>query len=179
MSKYHQRRGFSFSSCFATLFGVILLPITILGLYYIEEFALSEYLTKEFAKKNYIEASADTIEADKEGKLVLIHGKAATTDILNDDIFNTKVDNSLSLNRKVEMYQWEETKHKYVGAVKFIRREFLGDTRVPGLKYREDVPFSEQLYKKNPSEVFTGIILKHYNYPRIGSLTWQANKEIK
>ena len=113
MSKYHQRRGFSFSSCFATLIGVILLPIAILGLYYIEEFALSEYLTKEFAKKNYIETSADTIEADKEGKLVLIHGKAATADILNDDIFNTKVDNSLSLNRKVEMYQWEETKHKH------------------------------------------------------------------
>lgn len=70
-----------------------------------------------------------------------------------------------------------ESKHQYVGAVKFIRREFLGDTRVPDLKWREDVPFSEQLYAKNPKEVFTGIILKHYNYPRKGSLTWQACHE--
>ncbi len=113
MSKYHRRRGFSFSSCFATAFGIFLLPITILGLYYIEEFALSEYLTKEFAKKNYIETSANTIDSDKEGKLLLIHGNATTTDILTDNTFNQKVDNSLSLKRKVEMYQWEETRHKH------------------------------------------------------------------
>lgn len=73
-----------------------------------------------------------------------------------------------------------ESKHRYVGAVKFIRREFLGDTRIPELKWHEDVPFSEQLYAKNPKEVFTGIILKHYNYPHKGSLTWQAcHKEEK
>ena len=72
-----------------------------------------------------------------------------------------------------------ESKHKYVGAVKFIRREFLGDTRIPDLKYREDVPFSEQLYAKNPKEVFTGIVLKHYNYPHVGSLTWQALEDDK
>lgn len=124
MSKYHQRRGFSFSSCLATLIGVILLPIAILGLYFTEEFALSEYLTKEFAKNNYIESSADVIDKEKEGKLVLIHGNAATTNILTDDVFNIKVDNSLSLNRKVEMYQWEEIKHKHkIGSGKHKRTE--------------------------------------------------------
>lgn len=68
----------------------------------------------------------------------------------------------------------ENTKHQFVGAVKFIRREFLGDTRIPDLKYEEDVPFSQALYAKNPKEVFTGIVLKHYNWPREGSLNWQA-----
>ena len=68
----------------------------------------------------------------------------------------------------------ENTKHEYVGAVKFIRREFLGNTRIPDLKYREDYPFSKALYDKNPKEVFTGIVLKHYNFPHEGSLTWQA-----
>ena len=68
----------------------------------------------------------------------------------------------------------EKTKYNYVGAVKFIRNEFLADTRIPRLKYREDAPFSEELYNKNPREVFTGIILKHYNFPHRGSLTWQA-----
>jgi len=72
------------------------------------------------------------------------------------------------------------SKKQYVGAVKFIRRKFLGDIRVPNLNWHEDVPFSKMLYAKHPKEVFTSIILKHYNYPHIGSLTWRANhKEVK
>lgn len=67
-----------------------------------------------------------------------------------------------------------ETKNIYVGAVKFMRRKFLGDTRIPDLKYKEDKPFFGMLQAKNPREVFTGIVLKHYNWPREGSLSWQA-----
>ena len=68
----------------------------------------------------------------------------------------------------------EESKKLYVGSVKFIRREFLGDTRNPDKKWHEDVDFTSQLMAKNPKEVFTGIVVKHYNFPREGSLTWQA-----
>lgn len=71
----------------------------------------------------------------------------------------------------------EKTKHEYVGAVKFIRREFLGDTRIPDLKYKEDMPFTSALYSKNPKEAFTGIVLKHYNWPHEGSLSWQATQD--
>ena len=71
----------------------------------------------------------------------------------------------------------EQTKNKYVGAVKFIRREFLGDTRVPNRKWEEDVPFSQMLYKKNPKEIFTGIVAKRYNFPREGSLSWQKTHQ--
>ena len=71
----------------------------------------------------------------------------------------------------------EISKKAFVGAVKFIRREFLGDTRVPGRKYKEDLPFSNALYNKQPKEVFTGIALKHYNWPHEGSLSWQATKD--
>ena len=73
----------------------------------------------------------------------------------------------------------EKSKYEYVGAVKFMRREFLGDTRIPDMKYREDVPFSQELYNKKPREVFTGIVLKHYNFPHEGSLTWQAFEDDK
>ncbi len=121
-----------------------------MGLYFIEEFALSEYLTKEFAKKNYIETSADTIEADKEGKLVLIHGNATTTDILTDNTFNQKVDNSLSLKRKVEMYQWEEIKHKYkTGSGKHKRNE---TTYSYNKEWREYTINSSHFYKKSEHE---------------------------
>lgn len=73
----------------------------------------------------------------------------------------------------------EQSKHEYVGAVKFMSREFLGNTRIPDLKYREDAPFSQELYNKKPREVFTGIVLKHYNFPHEGSLTWQAFEDDK
>lgn len=71
----------------------------------------------------------------------------------------------------------EETKNIYVGAVKFIRRKFLGDTRIPDLKWEEDVPFTKALYAKNPKEVFTGIPLKRYNFPHEGSLSWQKTQK--
>lgn len=71
----------------------------------------------------------------------------------------------------------EKSKQQYVGAVKFIRRKFLGDTRIPDLKWHEDEPFTAKLYAKNPKEVFTGIPLKRYNWPREGSLSWQANNK--
>lgn len=71
----------------------------------------------------------------------------------------------------------EKSKETFVGAVKFIRREFLGKTRIPSLKYCEDLPFNQALQEKNPKEAFTHIVLKHYNFPREGSLIWQANHQ--
>lgn len=71
----------------------------------------------------------------------------------------------------------EESKNEFVGAVKFMRREFLGDTRIPNLKYKEDMPFYGTLQAKKPKEVFTGIVLKKYNWPREGSLSWQATQD--
>jgi glycosyltransferase involved in cell wall biosynthesis len=71
----------------------------------------------------------------------------------------------------------EQSKQDFVGAVKFMRREFLGDTRIPDHKYKEDLPFSQALYAKNPKEVFTGVVLKHYNWPHEGSLSWQASQD--
>lgn len=73
----------------------------------------------------------------------------------------------------------ENSKKEFVGAVKFIRREFLGDTRIPNQKYKEDLPFSQMLYAKNPKEVFSGIVLKHYSWPREGSLSWQATQDFE
>ena len=160
MSKYHRRRGFSFSSCFATAFGVFLFLFTVFGLYMTESSALLVHLAQEFAKNNYIEALADTIDSDKEGKLVLIHGNAATTNILNDDVFDSKVDNSLSLIRKVEMYQWEETKHSHshtTGSGKNKRTHYTY-TYSYDKRWREYVINSNHFHNKsdhqNPNEMY-------------------------
>ena len=65
----------------------------------------------------------------------------------------------------------EESKRNLCGSTKFMRKEFVGDTRNPDIRQAEDWFFYEELLKKNPTERFTNLIVKHYNFPRKGSLT--------
>ena len=74
----------------------------------------------------------------------------------------------------------QESKRNLCGSTKFMRRAFVGDTRNPDIRQGEDWYFYDELLKKNPTERFTNLIVKHYNYPRKGSLTYLAvhgNKE--
>ena len=71
------------------------------------------------------------------------------------------------------------TMAKYPGAVKFMRREFVGNTRCPVERRRaEDVIFTKELLEKKPHPKFIHQVIKHYNYPREGSLTWNARHGI-
>lgn len=84
----------------------------------------------------------------------------------------------LDTNTDFKFLLSEGTKGKYVGSVKFMRREFIGDTRNPqDQKWNEDWFFYKQLEKKNPTEKFTNLTVKHYNWPREGSLTWQKEHQ--
>lgn len=66
----------------------------------------------------------------------------------------------------------QENKNFYCGSVKFMRNEFIGNTRCPEEKRQaEDRVFYDELLKKNPTEKFTDITVKHYNFPRKNSLT--------
>lgn len=60
----------------------------------------------------------------------------------------------------------------FVGSVKFMRRAFIGDTRCPKIRATEDRYFYQDLLKKKPTEKYLNYVVKHYNYPRTGSLTW-------
>ena len=74
----------------------------------------------------------------------------------------------------------EETKIRLCGSTKFIKREFIGNTRCPeGRLTAEDYIMYNELLKKNPTEKFTNIVLKHYNHPREGSLTDIYNKKVE
>lgn len=64
------------------------------------------------------------------------------------------------------------SKNTYVGSVKFMRRDFIGDTRCPEIRATEDLYFYQELMKKKPTEKYLDVALKHYNYPRENSLTW-------
>ena len=58
------------------------------------------------------------------------------------------------------------------GTTKFIRRDFIGDTRYPDIKAEEDKYFFRELISKNPTECYTDILLTYYNWPRVGSLCY-------
>ena len=66
------------------------------------------------------------------------------------------------------------------GSSKFMRREFIGDTRVPLLVNCEDNAFYRLLLEKRPTErhLCEAIMFKHYNYPREGSLVWNVEHRI-
>lgn len=64
------------------------------------------------------------------------------------------------------------------GSSKFMRREFIGDTRNPLLVNCEDNAFYELLMKKNPTEKSIDCMCKHYNYPREHSLVWDVEHKI-
>lgn len=67
-----------------------------------------------------------------------------------------------------------DTKETYCGSTKFMRSGFIGSTRNPEEKRAgEDWFFYQELLKKEPIEKFTNLVVKHYNFPREGSLSWQ------
>ena len=79
---------------------------------------------------------------------------------------------NLQTNRRRIVRLTPNNKNVTVGQVKFIRREFIGDTRYPvEKKAGEDWNFQHDLQKKNPTEKFTNILILYYNYPRPGSLS--------
>ena len=63
------------------------------------------------------------------------------------------------------------------GSTKFMRREFMADTRCSEKRVAEDYDLYMALLAKEPTEKFTNIIVKHYNFPREGSLTNLSIKE--
>ena len=70
-----------------------------------------------------------------------------------------------------------ENRTSLCGSVKFMRREFLGESRCPEDKRSgEDWHLMQQLVAKNPQECYTDKVVKHYNFPREGSLYDQMVK---
>lgn len=63
------------------------------------------------------------------------------------------------------------------GSFKFMRKEFIKDFRNDEFRMAgEDYHLWNKMLKSNPSIKEIGLIVKHYNYPRTGSLMWELNK---
>ena len=93
-------------------------------------------------------------------------------DMLRDDVDLVYFD--LEINDGTVMELRPDTKVTYCGSTKFMRREFVGDTRcIEQKRAGEDWFFYQELLAKNPRELFSNIVVKHYNFPRKNSLSWK------
>lgn len=69
--------------------------------------------------------------------------------------------------------------HNKCGSFKFMRKEFIKNYRNDEFRLAgEDYHLWNKMIKDNPTIKELNIVVKHYNYPREGSLNWQLNKGI-
>lgn len=57
-----------------------------------------------------------------------------------------------------------------------VKRNFLGESRMPHLYYGEDLELLKELVNKHPKKLILKSSIYNYNYPREGSLDWNHNK---
>lgn len=85
---------------------------------------------------------------------------------------------NMMTNNKMLYKSTRENRHTRYGMFKFIRKDFIGDTRFPfGVQYAEDRVFHQELMTKKPKWVCSDILLYYYNYPREGSLCYLHDNE--
>lgn len=73
----------------------------------------------------------------------------------------------------------ELNEHNKCGSFKFMRKEFIKNYRNDEFRLAgEDYHLWNKMLKDKPTIKELDIIVKHYNYPRIGSLNWQLNNGI-
>lgn len=82
-----------------------------------------------------------------------------------DLVYFDLIDNNNRLYNSSVRFKWD-------GAVKFIRRAWLGDLRAEPNRYGWDIELSRKMWALKPKVKFTSIIISHWNYPKTGSLSW-------
>ena len=111
------------------------------------------------------------------GEYIVLLGSDGDYFVGLDNALNCLETDLVYFQLEINSGEFWETKS---GSSKFMRREFIGDTRCPLIKNCEDNEFYSLLVKKNPTESFLNrnIMYKHYNYPRRGSLVWDVEHGI-
>ncbi|HEX4505864.1 MAG TPA: TMEM43 family protein [Alphaproteobacteria bacterium] len=103
------------------LFGFLLVPISVVLLYWNEGRAVEAIRSLDQGAKQTIEAGA-TPSAGNNGKLVHLTGALTTSAAARDPAFHVTAPNLIRLHRQVEMYQWKQetssTTHESVGGSK-------------------------------------------------------------
>ncbi len=93
----------------SVLFGIVLFLVAFPLLFWNEGRAVRTAKTLEEGAGAVVHATADSVDSANEGKLVHLTGEATTTETLSDPDFGVSAP-AIKLDRRVEMYQWQEEK---------------------------------------------------------------------
>ena len=97
------------NSIIGVFFGLAMFVGSVFLLAWNEHRAITQIHTLEEGKKIVVTIASGDKSLQTEGRLVFTTGTASTSENLKDPIFSVS-DRALRLKRKVEIYQWEETK---------------------------------------------------------------------
>ena len=100
-----QRLG---GSLVAALIGLILVPVSIVLLYWNEGRAVDAIRALNRGAAAIVEVNAAAVDPQANGKLVHVSGMMQPTTPARDPVFGVTGDGLLRLSRTVEMYQWKE-----------------------------------------------------------------------
>ena len=92
------------------LVGAILFLASFPLLFWNEGRAVKTYKRLKEGEGAVVSVAADKADPANEGKLVHLTGEATTDETVADDVFGVSAQ-AIKLKRKVQVYQWKETKH--------------------------------------------------------------------
>jgi hypothetical protein len=95
-------------SLIAALIGLLLVPGSVILLYWNEGRAVDALRALNRGAAAIVEVSADTMDANANGRLVHVTGMMKPTTAARDPVFGATGDGLLRLSRTVEMYQWKQ-----------------------------------------------------------------------
>ena len=112
--------------------GIILVIIAFPVLFWNEGRAVKTWKGLQEGAAAVVDAVADEVDSANEGNLVHVTGEMASTESLADPAFSLNV-TAIKLERKAEMFQWEETKN-----TKTEKKVGGGEKKVTTYSYSKD-----------------------------------------
>ncbi len=133
---WFSRAGDSFGG---VIFGILLFLGSFALLFWNEGRAVKRARDLEFGAENVVKASAATVNAKNEGKLIHVSGAVSAPGVVADPVFGVQT-KALRLSREVEMYQWKESS-------KSKKDKKLGGSEVTTTEYKYQLVWNDKLIK--------------------------------
>jgi len=158
-----QRLG---GSLVAALIGLILVPASIVLLYWNEGRAVDAIRALNRGAAAIFEVDAAQVDPQGNGKLVHVSGMMQPTTPARDPVFGVTGDGLLRLSRTVEMYQWKEETHSQ-------SQQSVGGSKTTETTYTYQHVWSDQPIASGQFKVRDG----HQNPPmQVRSATFNAGE---
>lgn len=141
------------SSLWGILIGLFLIGVSFFVVFWNEGHGLRTAQSLEQAQKVLISVPNSPVDPKNDNKVIYFNGLATTNDVLTDSLFGIS-EKAIKLERKVEMYQWEEnsdtqTEKQMGGSEKEVTNYTYAQTWSEKLISSKE--FKEQTGHQNPA----------------------------